>query len=194
MARLLKPTAWRSSRFPYVLDLIEHCEFDTIYHEHLCYFSVTAVDNLLRRHGLSLNKVVGADHSRRIAAPLHREDRDRGERSDPWPNGRKALGVDGLPYYESSAPRREAQDRPVAVLRKLKGEGKHIAAYGAAAKGSTMINFAASAPKYLDFVVDRNVHKQGRYMPGNDSRIGPPSEAPRGQAGLRADPGLELRR
>jgi hypothetical protein len=150
-----------------VRDLIDHCEFDTIYHEHLCYFSVTAVDNLLRRHGLYLNDVwrlpIHGGSLRlfieKIEAPLESVTGLLAEE--------KELGLDRIDFYREFSRRVEnLKGSLLTMLRDLKGQGKRIAAYGAAAKGSTMINFVGIGTDLLDFVADKNVHKQGRYMPG----------------------------
>ena len=167
IATLLKDTGVAVIEVPYVKDLIEHCEFDTIYHEHLCYFSVTAVDHLLRRHGLYLNEV------RRL--PIHggslRLYVERIERTGPTVREllalEAALGVDRIDFYRDFARRVErVKSDLLALLRRLKGDGRSIAAYGAAAKGATLINYIGLGPGLIDFVVDRNVHKQGKYMPG----------------------------
>jgi len=167
IAALLKPDGVAVIEFPYVRDLIDHCEFDTIYHEHLCYFSVTAVDHLMRRHGLFLNDV------RRL--PIHGgslrlfvekvEDRRAGY-LDLVAEERE-LGLDRVDYYRDFAHRVEAlKDDLAGMMRKLKSEGATIAAYGAAAKGSTLVNYVGIGADLVDFVADKNVHKQGRYMPG----------------------------
>ena len=167
IAALLKDDGMAVIEFPYVRDLIDHCEFDTIYHEHLCYFSATAVDKLLRRHGLYLNDV------RRL--PIHGGSLRLFIGKQDAPNGavgallaeEKALGLDRLDYYrEFSARVDDLKTKLLALLRGLKAEGRTIAAYGAAAKGSTLINFVGIGRELVDFVADKNVHKQGRNMPG----------------------------
>ena len=167
IAALLKDDGMAVIEFPYVRDLIDHCEFDTIYHEHLCYFSVTAVDKLLRRHGLFLNDI------RRL--PIHGGSLRLYIEKHDAPNEavrgllaeEKALGLDRIDYYrEFSARVADLKVNLLALLRGLKAEGKTIAAYGAAAKGSTLINYVGIGRELVDFVADRNVHKQGRLMPG----------------------------
>jgi SAM-dependent methyltransferase len=167
IAALLKPEGMAVIEFPYVRDLIDHCEFDTIYHEHLCYFSVTAVDNLLRRHGLYLNDVwrlpIHGGSLRlfieKVEAPLESVTTLLAEE--------KELGMDGIGYYRDFSRRVEdLKGKLLTMMRDLKGQGKHLAAYGAAAKGSTMINYVGIGTDLIDFVADKNVHKQGRYMPG----------------------------
>ena len=167
IAALLKDDGMAVIEFPYVRDLIDHCEFDTIYHEHLCYFSATAVDKLLRRHGLYLNDV------RRL--PIHGGSLRLFIEKHDAPNEavlallaeEKALGLDRLDYYREFSTRvADLKTKLLALLGSLKAEGKTIAAYGAAAKGSTLINFVGIGRELVDFVADKNVHKQGRNMPG----------------------------
>ncbi len=175
IATVLKDDGVAVIEHPYVRDLIEHNEFDTIYHEHLCYFSVLALDSLFRRHGLYLQDI------RRI--PIHGGSlRSYIGKTDTPSDAvlqlleqERAAGMDRPGYYREFSGRVTRLCRDLrALLEKLKAEGASIAAYGAAAKGSTMINVADIGPELVDFVVDRNVHKQGRYMPGKRLPILPP--------------------
>ncbi|MCP4265801.1 MAG: methyltransferase, partial [Candidatus Brocadiaceae bacterium] len=152
---------------PYVKDLIDHCEFDTIYHEHLCYFSLTALDNLFRRHSLFINEV-GRIHihggSLRLYVGLKEE---VGESVISLLFEEVAKGVDQFSYYSDFATKvSEVKNSLYNLLTELKAEGKKIAAYGAAAKGSTLINYVGIGKEFIDFVVDRNTHKHNRFMPG----------------------------
>jgi len=167
MATLLKGTGVAVIEVPYVKELIGHCEFDTIYHEHLCYFSVTALDTLFRRHQLYINEVRHLDiHGGSLR--LYVEKRDG---QTPAVQSLLALEsqewVYNMGYYRDFAHQVErVKTELVRLLRELQSQGKHIAGYGAAAKGSTLINSVDIGPDLLDFVVDRSSHKQGRYMPG----------------------------
>ncbi len=167
IATLLKGDGVAVIEAPYVKDLIDHCEFDTIYHEHLCYFSVTALDNLFRRHGLYLNEV------RRLAIHggslrLYVEKREQvGESVRGLLALEREHGVDKVDFYLDFARKVERLKADLlTLLRGLRTEGKRIAAYGAAAKGATLINYVGLGKDLIDFVVDRNTFKQGRYMPG----------------------------
>ena len=160
----------------YVKDLIDHCEFDTIYHEHFCYFSCSAVDTLMRRHGLFLNAV---EHFPTLQGGTLRW--HVGAREDVQPSARRYLeaelaqGLTSPDYYREFGSRVEGIRRDLLeLLGSLKAEGKSIAAYGAAAKGSTLLNFAGIDEGLVDFVVDRNVHKHGLFMPGVHIPIDPP--------------------
>ncbi len=152
---------------PYLRDLIDHCEFDTIYHEHLCYFSVSALVPLFERHGLFLNDVQHLDiHGGSLRLFVGKQDAVsdavRTHLADE-----AAAGMTGLAYYTDFADRVQAvRDGLVALLTDLRGQGRSIAAYGAAAKGATLLNYSGVGRQHLDYVVDRNTHKQGQHMPG----------------------------
>ena len=174
---LLKDDGVAVIEVPYVKDLIDHSEFDTIYHEHLCYFSVSSLTALFRRHGLFLNHV---DHLSIHGGSLRLFVGKHDETSDAV---RLALGkesessVDKLQYYEDFALGVEVIKRELlAHLTQLRESGKTLAAYGAAAKGAVLLNYVGIGREMLDFVVDRNVHKQGRYMPGVHIPILAPEE------------------
>ncbi len=167
IATLLKDDGIAVIEFPYLKDLVDHVEFDTIYHEHLCYFSITAADQLLRRHGLYLNDV------RRL--PIHGGSlRLYAEKRE---NVRPAVAsllrieatqaVDRFSYYTDFAQRvMTLKAALLEMLQGLKAGGNRIAAYGAAARATTLINYVGIGKDLIEFVVDRNTHKQGLYMPG----------------------------
>ncbi len=167
IAPLLKAGGTAVIEFPYVKDLIDHVEFDTIYHEHLCYFSVTAVDRLLRRHSLYLNDVRRLSiHGGSLRLYVQKHE-NVGPAVTALLATEKAAGVDTLSYYRNFARRVEAlKSSLLDLLTAAKSEGKKIAAYGAAAKGTTLINFVGIGKDLVDFVVDRNTHKHGLHMPG----------------------------
>jgi hypothetical protein len=153
---------------PYVRDLIEKCEFDTIYHEHFSYFSCSSVRNLMAANGLYLNHVEYFPdvHGGTLRWSV-------GARPRPSEQLRRFLddetrrGVTTFSYYEDFGSRVESVvGGLVALVRRLKADGARIAAYGAAAKGATLLNVAGLGPAEIEFVVDRNPHKQGMWMPG----------------------------
>lgn len=161
---------------PYLRDMIEKCEFDTIYHEHLCYFSISALMPLFARHGLALVNVEripvhggslrlfaskSGTQGRVVAALLEEE---------------RVAGMLGIDYYTGFAGRVAGiRADLLELLASLKREGRRIAAYGASAKGSTLLNYFGIGGETLDYVVDRSTEKQGRYTPGTHLRILPPS-------------------
>ncbi len=169
---------------PYVRDLIERCEFDTIYHEHLCYFSLTALVKLFSRHGLRVEDVeripIHGGSLRVTVGKNTHPDSQAGSESAAGNVPRMlaeeaAWGIDRLATYQDFAARVEALKASLrATLAGLKARGDRIAAYGAAAKGSTLLNYVGIGRETLDFVVDRSPHKQGRFMPG----VHLPIEAP----------------
>ncbi len=170
IATLLKPTGVAVLEVPQAKELIDHLEFDTIYHEHLCYFSLTALKNLFARHGLKLRHVeevaihggslrvfVVPEAQKTPASPLVQAVLDE-ER-------RRGLGI--AAYYRDFSKRVLDLKRVLTgVLTDLKAANRRIAAYGASAKGSTLLNFFGIDRQILDFVADRSTHKQGRFMPG----------------------------
>jgi SAM-dependent methyltransferase len=167
IAEVLKPDGIGVLEFPYVVDLVEHGEFDTIYHQHLCYFSVTALKALFGRHGLTLQDV------RRL--PIHGGSLRIyvGRRPEVAPavtellEMEQAKGFDREDAYRTFAERVKAVTaRLVDEVRARKARGERIVAYGAAAKGTTMLAYSGLGQDELDYVVDKNPYKHGRYMPG----------------------------
>ncbi|HVN84168.1 MAG TPA: class I SAM-dependent methyltransferase [Candidatus Binatia bacterium] len=165
---------------PYVKDLIDHCEFDTIYHEHLCYFSLTALDRLFLRHGLIVHDVervpIHGGSLRLFVTLAAGTANDRGTAVQRLLSEESAWGVDTLAFYESFAERvRRLKTDLCTLLGTLKAQGHRLAAYGASAKGSTLLNYFGLGRETLDFVVDRSTYKQGRYTPGTHLPISAPA-------------------
>ena len=176
--RMLKPGGIVVVEVPYVKDLLDRCEFDTIYHEHLCYYSLTALDRLARRHGLKAQDVrrvpihggsLRVEFGRVGEGDVKQSVRDLVQEEQSW-------GVDRVDVYRKFAERVVGVRTELRqLLSGLKQKGKRLAAYGAAAKGSTLLNYAGIGTETLDFVVDRSTYKQGRYMPGVHLPILPPA-------------------
>jgi SAM-dependent methyltransferase len=152
----------------YVRDLIDNLAFDTVYHEHFSYLSCTSIAALAGRNGLHLN---GVEHFPEIQGGSLRWRLGKQETPGPevadYLRRERELGLDKPDYYRRFGERVERARRDlVSLLRELKGGGASIAAYGAAAKGTILLNHAGIDGELVDFVVDRNPHKQGLYMPG----------------------------
>jgi SAM-dependent methyltransferase len=155
---------------PGVGALLAHTEFDTVYHEHFCYFSTIAVDALTRRHGLRL---VGVEEFPELHGGTLRWRLQHEAAAEVAPSVAAVLDAEraaGLGSFERYAgfgdDVRALQQELTTLLRGLKAAGKTIAAYGAAAKGATLLNSSGIGIDLIDYVVDRNVHKQGKYVPG----------------------------
>jgi SAM-dependent methyltransferase len=176
-ARLLKPAGSLVCEFAYALDLMERCEFDTIYHEHLFYHTVHGLTPLFGRHGLHLNDVERLPiHGGSLRLTVSRRPR-RSPMLDSLYAHEAGLGLDKSSYYEHFAERVVALRASLAeLLAAKKAKGKRIACYGAAAKGATLLNYLDLGQGFFEFVADANPHKQGKYMPGQRILIEPPEQ------------------
>jgi SAM-dependent methyltransferase len=182
-SKLLKSDGVAVIEVPYARDLIERGEFDTIYHEHLCYFWLTALDRLFRRHelriyDLELLSIHGG--TLRIYACKETEPTRQVHRSAAVTEllaEEARCGVDRLEFYTSFGDKVERlKQELLSLLRELKSKGNRIAVYGASAKGSTLLNYFGLGAETLDFVVDRSSVKQGRFTPGSHLKIYPPEK------------------
>ena len=171
---LLKPHGVATFEFPHLLQLVRHNQFDTIYHEHFSYLSLTAVARIFDANGLAVFDVEEIADAWRQPACLRAAQGPRRAAEIAQPSS-------GCSHAEEAAGM-----RTIGLLRRLpgagrKGEkrlrgisdrghaatGKSVAAYGAAAKGNTLLNFAGVGPDLISFVADRNPAKQGKFMPGS---------------------------
>jgi hypothetical protein len=171
MKTLLAPTGVITMEFPHLMRLMAENQFDTIYHEHFSYFSFVAVEKVFAHHGLTLFDVEElpthggslriyarhADHAALAVAPTVERLRSR-ETDD---------GFLTLERYRGFAEQVKATKRKLlAFLIDAKGRGKKVAGYGAPGKGNTLLNYCGIRTDFLDFTVDANPYKQGKYTPG----------------------------
>jgi SAM-dependent methyltransferase len=168
IAALLADTGIATIENPWVRDLVDHVEFDTIYHEHYCYFSTLAVERLMARHGLHLRDVEHfPDHHGGTLRWTVGHQPGRSERAEAVLAEERRLGVDAPAYYDAFADKvTRVLDGLGEMLEAHRDRGEVVAAYGAAAKGATLLNAAGVGRDLIAYVVDRNVHKQGMLMPG----------------------------
>jgi SAM-dependent methyltransferase len=176
---LLKPAGRVVLEFPYAAEFIEKSEFDTIYHEHVFYFSLTALMPLFHRHGLEIFHVERLPihgGSLRLFAGRKGKTNVRPSVTDLMKE-ETAKGMNAPAFYEGFTSQvLEIKRSLCALLADLKRQGKSIAAYGASAKGSTLLNYFGLGRETLDFVADRSTYKQGRLTPGLHLTIVPPDE------------------
>lgn len=166
---LLKPSGTATFEFPHLLRLIESNQFDTIYHEHFSYFSLLAVSKIFERAGL---QVIDVDEVPTHGGSLRLHVR-HGSSTVASENvarvlfDERAAALDRLETYSLFAHAVERTKRELlSFLISAKTQGKRIAAYGAAAKGTTLLNYCGVRTDFIDFIVDKNPHKQGRFLPG----------------------------
>jgi SAM-dependent methyltransferase len=171
IARLLKPAGHVTIEFPHLLELIEHVEFDTIYHEHYSYISLFAIEQVFSRHGLRIYDVqtlpthggslrIFATHAQRagiVDSSTLIEARAR----------ERAAGLEELSTYTKFAQRvEECRASLLEFLAAARREAKTVAAYGAAAKGNTLLNYCEVTAADIIMVADRNPNKQSKLLPG----------------------------
>jgi hypothetical protein len=179
IAILLAPGGTVTLEFPHILRLIEERQFDTIYHEHFSYFSLVCIEMMAARHGLKLvdveelpthggslrvylqHEASGTSASARVSELIERE---------------IAFGLTRMEtYLQFEVTVRALKRELLLLLAELKQEGKTIVGYGAPGKGNTLLNYCGIGPDMIDFTVDRNPYKHGRFTPGRRIPIHAPS-------------------
>ena len=165
---VLKPGGVVTMEFPHLLRLIEEREFDTIYHEHYSYWSLLVVERLFREHGLELFDVEELPtHGGSLRIFARHAGGGTGDAVEALTERERAAGLDRVETYEAFGEAvRETKRALLEFLIGAKREGKSVAAYGAAAKGTTLLNYCGIRADFVDYVVDRNPHKQGTFLPG----------------------------
>jgi SAM-dependent methyltransferase len=179
MKILLKPQGIISMEFPHLLKLMQENQFDTIYHEHFSYFSFLTVSRVFAAHGLTIFDVeevpthggslrIFARHAGAADAALTPRAAELLERE-------AAGGVTSLDHYAAFGERvKEVKRNLLDFLIQAKRKGKRVVGYGAPAKGNTLLNYCGIRTDFLDFTVDLNPHKQGRFLPGSHIPIREP--------------------
>ncbi|MBV8152756.1 MAG: class I SAM-dependent methyltransferase, partial [Candidatus Eremiobacteraeota bacterium] len=173
----LKPEGRISLEFPHVLNLIRGRQFDTIYHEHFSYFSLSTVATMFGAHGLSVIDVetlTTHGGSLRVWAALGEAGILPSARVEEALERERAAGLDRLETYRGfGAAVAETKRAFLEFLIRAKRDGLSIAAYGAPAKGNTLLNYCGVRSDFIEYTVDRSPHKQGRYLPGTHIPIYP---------------------
>ncbi|AHF86491.1 SAM-dependent methyltransferase [Rhizobium leguminosarum bv. trifolii WSM1689] len=181
LSAVLKPDGVVSVEFPHLLRLMENIQFDTVYHEHFYYLSLLAVEKVFAAHGLKVFdveelpthggslRVLACRATSMVHAIGHGRAKVRTEEA--------AAGFDRVETYEAFQSRvAPIKDGLLAFLEQAKRSGKKVAAYGAAAKGNTLLNFCGVSTDLIEYVVDRNPHKQGHFLPGSKLPIYAPEK------------------
>lgn len=171
MKTLLKPDGVITMEFPHLLRLMEENQFDTIYHEHFSYFSILATERLFGSHGLTLfdvEEIPTHGGSLRIYA-RHSDAADisASERLEKVRQDEAKAGLDTMESYSAFSEQViETKRKILAFLIEARRAGKAIAGYGAPGKGNTLLNYCGIRTDFLDYTVDRNPYKHGKFLPG----------------------------
>jgi len=178
---LLKPHGVVTVEFPHLVRLIEENQFDTIYHEHFSYFSFKTAERIFAAHGLVLFDVeeipiiggalrIYGRHAEDLSKPVH-------DAAIRLREQETSYGLDSFDRYTQFDRKvRETKRKLLEFLIRAKREGKKISGYGAPAKGNTLLNYCGIRTDFLDFTVDRNPYKQGKFLPGTHIPVHPPEK------------------
>jgi SAM-dependent methyltransferase len=181
MQILLKPGGVATVEFPHLMRLVEENQFDTIYHEHFSYFSLTTVERIFDAHRLTVFDVeelpthggslrIYARHSEAVGKPVSRRIGELRAREE-------ASGFLGMERYASFTEQvHETKRRLLEFLIAVKRQGKRVAGYGAPGKGNTLLNYCGIGTDFLDYTVDRNPYKHGKFLPGTHLPIHAPEK------------------
>lgn len=181
LKRLLKMGGVITLEFPSLMNLVDEIQFDTIYHEHFSYFSFHSAQMLLQKHGLvifDVEEIKTHGGSLRIYAK-HEEDLSKGVESRVFDllEKEKLRGMNELSYYKGFQEKVDSvKNEFLLFLLEQKFADKTVAAYGAAAKGNTLLNYCGVKKDLIEFVVDISSFKQGKYLPGSHIPIVPEDE------------------
>lgn len=178
MKTLLKPSGVITIEFPHLMRLMEENQFDTIYHEHFSYFSFISAEKIFSAHGLILFDVeelpthggslrIYARHAENDSLPIS-------ERAQELRAREISAGFTKMESYAAFGEQvKETKRKLLNFLVEARGEGKTIAGYGAPGKGNTLLNYCGIRTDFLDYTVDRNPYKQGKFLPGTHIPVYP---------------------
>ena len=181
MKVLLKPQGVITIEFPHLVRLMEENQFDTIYHEHFSYFSFLAVEKIFAAHGLMIFDVdelpthggslrIYAKHAEDVTKPVAAKVKYLRMREE-------AAGLTKMQtYFTFSETVKETKRKLLEFLIRVKREGKTVCGYGAPGKGNTLLNYCGIRTDFLDYTVDRNPYKQGKFTPGTHIPIFSPDK------------------
>lgn len=178
---MMNPGGIVTIEFPHLLRLLEENQFDTIYHEHYCYFSLLSAERIFAHHGITLfdvEEVPTHGGSLRIIG-RHAEDSSRPvtDRLNALRDTEIKAGLDSLSAYDAFAENvRETKRKILEFLIDAGRSGKSVAGYGAPGKGNTLLNYCGIKTDMMEYTCDRNPYKQGRYLPGSRIPIFPPEQ------------------
>ena len=171
MKILLKPKGVITMEFPHLIRLMQENQFDTIYHEHFSYFSLYSVERIFEAHGLNIfdvDQIPTHGGSLRIYA-CHQENSEieNSSRIEDLREQELQAGINDLSFYDTFEEQvRETKRKLLEFLINIRRQGNTVAGYGAPGKGNTLLNYCGIRGDFLDYTVDRNPYKQGRYLPG----------------------------
>lgn len=181
MKILLKPTGVITIEFPHLMRLMEENQFDTIYHEHFSYFSFIAAEKIFAAHGITLFDVeelsthggslrIYGRHTENNTLPVT-------DRACELHDREVNAGFINMEHYAAFGEQvKETKRKLLEFLIEAKREGKSIAGYGAPGKGNTLLNYCGIRTDFLDYTVDRNPYKHGKFLPGTHIPIYPPEK------------------
>jgi SAM-dependent methyltransferase len=181
MSFLLKPGGVITMEFPHLMRLMEQNQFDTVYHEHFSYLSLTTVEKIFAFHGLRIfdvEELPTHGGSLRIFACHEKfDDMKTLNCVDHLKKMESDFGLQSIDTYKKFDDQVKATKRRLlSLLIQLKQQGKSIAGYGAAGKGNTLLNYCGIRTDFLDYTVDRNPYKQGHFLPGSRIPVFPPEK------------------